>query len=114
MRESGRRRGGGGGRVVRVVLAGSGQAEPWPAPRIAGAAGESCAAARVRASRPSRAGPGGTGGRPTHLIPLAELQPQGDEVLHPDEAVRILVAHVENLLELPQEPQQARRLHRGH
>lgn len=50
---------------------------------------------------------------PTHLIPLAELQSQGDEVLHTDEAVRILVADVENLLELPQEPQQAGRLHRG-
>lgn len=64
-----------------------------------GTAGESCA---------------GAGGRRTHLIPLAELQPQGDEVLHPDEPVRIFIAHVENLLELPQEPQQAGRLHREH
>lgn len=56
----------------------------------------------------------GAGSRRTHLIPLAELQPQGDEVLHSDEAVRILIAHIENLLELPQEPQQAGRLHRGH
>lgn len=66
-----------------------------------------------RAPRGGRGGPSRVEGRPAHLIALAELQPQGDEMLHPDEAVRILVANVENLFELPQEPQQAGRLHRG-
>jgi len=41
-----------------------------------------------------------------HLVSLAELKTEVHQVLHPDEAVGVLVAHVEHLLEPPQELQE--------
>lgn len=41
-----------------------------------------------------------------HLVSLTELKTEVHQVLHPDEAVGVLVTHVENLLEPPQKLQE--------
>lgn len=38
----------------------------------------------------------------SHLVSLTELKTEVHQVLHPDEAVSILITDVENLLEPPQ------------
>lgn len=44
--------------------------------------------------------------RASHLVSLTELKTEVHQVLHPDEAVGILVTHVENLFKPPQKLQE--------